>query len=328
MRRTVRGVEFFIWAPIQFGSIRQPSYAGQSSSLGEGMGMTGLIPKTADGRLIRARRIGNPHGSGMGWKSETGERFPHPAPQLPQRAKTMVWNHVPNWPLMADGSKLSNLECLSASGCRPIWEYRSSAQANETADSVWRATPITLWGRLLEEAIRRRGEWFDMAQVCQDSSEITESPHIVSGQRALGQFRTEDMTPDWSAAPRANWSYDDDFPHTADGPAEALMRVHEQAHGIDKITALLSGLVSRTQAIYRADWRHWVIFCDGSNRSQWLDITESGWGEPALEFIIHEHRVLWLNPRTIRSKISGVRFSHIVEGRGDFSPMEGGINNS
>ena len=100
-----------------------------------------------------------------------------------------------------------------------------------------------------------------MAHVCQDSSAIAESPHIVIRQRAREKLRVEDMTPVSPTEPRTNWSYEDDSPpHTVGGAAGALMRVHEQAQGIDKIIALLSGQVSRTQASHRAAWRHWILF--------------------------------------------------------------------
>lgn len=48
------------------------------------------------------------------------------------------------------------------------------------------------------------------------------------------------------------WNYADDFfEHAVGGPSEGLWKAHEQAHGLGKINAVLSGLVSRTQYSYR-----------------------------------------------------------------------------
>lgn len=192
-------------------------------------------------------------------------------------------------------------------GKHPIREKRHRIHANEIADAIWRTTPGTLRGRVLGEAITRREEWFDLGTTCQSSSAVTEAPHILTGQRAYEEYHAEDLVADWGAHDGLNWTYGDDFfTHRAGEHAEALWKVHEQSQGLGKIDALLSGLVSRTQAIYRRAWRRWLLFCAGGGRQPRLGVSQLGWDEAVLEFIMHEHRVLGLNPRSIRCKLPGI----------------------
>ena len=116
-----------------------------------------------------------------------------------------------------------------------------------------------------------------------------------------------------------NWWYEDDPPHTVGGPAESLWRVREQAHLLEKINDPPIGIASRTQSSYRQPWGDGFLFFAGIDRPPWLNFTEQGRVEFVPEFILRENRVLGLNPRPIRCKVPGVRFPHIMAGRGDFS---------
>ena len=48
--------------------------------------------------------------------------------------------------------------------------------------------------------------------------------------------------------------------------------------------------------------------------ADWLDSREEGWGGSLANFVLCEHDVLGSKKSTSRSKISGVRLSHIISG--------------
>ena len=61
------------------------------------------------------------------------------------------------------------------------------------------------------------------------------------------------------------------------------------------------------------------MFCKGSKKEPWLNPGVFGRGEILIKFITHEHNVLGLRPSSIRAKITGIRFFHIMAGSADFS---------
>ena len=312
----------FICAPIELESLRQPSHSGRPSNIEELMRMAGFVPKIINDQQVRARRIENSQGQIREWTNALGVRFLHPASQLPPLTKGMVENQTLSWPVQNDEKVLTVGECLMIAGCHSIWNDRRAVPANEIADALWRSTPTTIWEKVLEELIDRKDEWYDQGQVNAPGNVKTEAPHVVSGQWTAEQFHVEDLARDASGAQHLNWSYADDFfSYTVGGPRESLMNVHEKAQGIDKIEALLSGLVEGTRSSYKTAWRHWLLFCAGKDCKPWLDVTKQDWDEPLLEFIMYENKILHLNPRTIRSKISGIRFFHLMAGRGDFATL-------
>ena len=65
-----------------------------------------------------------------------------------------------------------------------------------------------------------------------------------------------------------------------------------------------------------------MSFCKGRNQSVWMDSKEERRGGTLVNFILIERDVLGLNASTIRWKISGVRFFHIISGR-EILPMSG-----
>ena len=52
-----------------------------------------------------------------------------------------------------------------------------------------------------------------------------------------------------------------------------------------------------------------------------MDSKEEWMGEVLANFILSEHDVLGSKAPTIRRKISGVRFFHIISGAGDFTKV-------
>ena len=56
------------------------------------------------------------------------------------------------------------------------------------------------------------------------------------------------------------------------------------------------------------------VFFHGQCVPVWLDIRDEGRGEVLVNFILTERDVLGLDASTVRSKISGIRFRHIISG--------------
>ena len=52
-----------------------------------------------------------------------------------------------------------------------------------------------------------------------------------------------------------------------------------------------------------------------------LDIKDEGWDEVLMNFVFSEHDLLGLKASTIRSKIGGIRFYHLVSGKNDFAKV-------
>ena len=72
---------------------------------------------------------------------------------------------------------------------------------------------------------------------------------------------------------------------------------------------------------YIRSWKHWAPFCQGKGASAWMTGKEEGRGEASMQFILSEHDVLGLNASIVRSKISGIRYPHLISGGGGFSKV-------
>ena len=59
----------------------------------------------------------------------------------------------------------------------------------------------------------------------------------------------------------------------------------------------------------------------GKGFAVWLDTEDEGWGEGLANFILGEHDVSGLTASTARSKISGIRFQHLISGENGFTKV-------
>ena len=100
------------------------------------------------------------------------------------------------------------------------------------------------------------------------------------------------------------------------GKYDAKMTYAKVSHKLD---ILMSSVSRGAQLGYKISWKHWIMFRKGQEIPMWLDRREDGRGECLVNFILSEHDVLGLKPDTIRSKISGIRFPHIISGKNDFT---------
>ena len=102
------------------------------------------------------------------------------------------------------------------------------------------------------------------------------------------------------------------------GRSESLQDVRRRAQGIDGVNSTLRSLVGRSQYSYRREWKRWILICMGTCVEPWLDWGIYAWGGVVPESILRRRRVLGAGPKSIRSKLPGVRLLHIMAGYGDF----------
>ena len=106
---------------------------------------------------------------------------------------------------------------------------------------------------------------------------------------------------------------------TGETGTQLAVNIHDGVHNLRKIQLLTGGLARGTERQYWRSWKHWQFFCDSRGVSPWIDTKSESWGEPLIDFILHELDVNNQKPSTIRTKLAGVRFFHIAGGKCDFS---------
>ena len=288
------------------------------------MTRAGASLREDDAREVKKRDIENSQGSLKVWADGGGVLRLHSTSQLRALSKKELTSDLLRWPLEIDGTECSNAEKLLVLGCHGVWQHRLLWPADEVADAAWRSTPQTAWCVIIKEILDRRTEWFERGLQTTADVLTTEAPHVVAGSRGREYHDREEFVEDEEASVSENWWFLQEFDSRVGGRNQvdlALQKVHHHVKGIEKIEALLCGLSDGTQTAYRRSWRHWILFCTGTGVEPWLDYTKRGWGEIALDFIMNENRVFGLQSKSIRSKISGIRYFHIMAGYGDFSPL-------
>ena len=314
----------FIRGSIVLKELRQPSTSGQPSCLGEWMSRADMSLKEDEVQEVKKKEIENSQGTLKFWTDSKQTLRLHSTSQLRALTKKELSTDLLRWPMKVDGTECSNADKLSILGCHEVWKHRLLWPAEEVTDAVWRSTPLTLWCVTLRELIGRKSEWFEKPLPPVVEMLTTEAPHVVAGSRTRDRYNRDDFLEDEEAKAADNWWFVQEFDSRVGGKdnvAAALQKIHEEVHGIEKIEALLGGLAQGTTTAYRRAWRHWILFCTGTGIDPWMDYTKRGWDEIMLDFIMHEHRVLGLQAKSIRSKISGIRYFHIMAGYGDFAPM-------
>ena len=224
----------------------------------------------------------------------------HSSSQVPPLVKREIQSSPLAWPWHRGDRGITSFEKLSLVGCHEAWYVRSNRSGDSVCDAIWRATPTTIWGTLLEEV---SAKWtaiclgVGIAHKPADSTNSTLND-TTSDVETESQLQAN-ATPDDSPIGRKlneDWRRKFTFACGALDPYKHLARIVHTVSINEKVDALMSSVAESTRRGYERGWRHWVFFCHGRQVSPWIDTTKQEWGEAILDFIIHEYSILKLPP--------------------------------
>ena len=96
-----------------------------------------------------------------------------------------------------------------------------------------------------------------------------------------------------------------------------------QAFGPGRLEDLMSGIAASTRASYITSWTHWHHFTLRAPQKRWITQVDPRWDDTLIDWILFETRILGLQVSTMRSKISGLRYWHLLSGYPDWSKWAG-----
>ena len=100
-------------------------------------------------------------------------------------------------------------------------------------------------------------------------------------------------------------------------------RLPRQLSGESKLNALLSGIAAGTCRRYLTAWQQWTSFAHMRGQSEWLVDTQPDCGGNLIDFMLFESEMVKNTGGAIASKVSAIRFWHVISGLGDFSKTGG-----
>ena len=93
----------------------------------------------------------------------------------------------------------------------------------------------------------------------------------------------------------------------------------QQTFGVERMRAILPGIAHGTRDRYLGARRHWVGFTNGHKKSHWVARSNFNWDGDLVDFMLPESKMMGNAAPTIASKVSAVRFWHVISGYPDFS---------
>ena len=97
----------------------------------------------------------------------------------------------------------------------------------------------------------------------------------------------------------------------------------QQVFGIGKLNDLLSGIAEGTRAGYVSAWKHWFQFTRRPPESRWITEIGPRWDETVINWILFETRIMGLQASTMGTKISGLRYWHLLSVFPDWGKWSG-----
>ena len=93
--------------------------------------------------------------------------------------------------------------------------------------------------------------------------------------------------------------------------------------GAGKLDDLLSGIAKGTRGGYITAWKHRFQFTLRTPGERWITKVGPRWDETLIDWVLFETRILGLQASTMRSKLSGLRYWHLLSGYPDWSKWSG-----
>ena len=203
------------------------------------------------------------------------------------------------WPLLSNGDEVTLAQRIAMCGGAREWieNFKGSSFMRPAAvDALWRSTPKELWMAVLndisgtmEEGEEREGE--------------KSKPSHVTGSMFADKITNKDGG--------------------IRDPNDHFQAKLDYARTTAKVDLLMGKLSTGARKSYNSAWKHWCLFRRIQGKDCWLDLTAKQWDEDLLDWIIHEWHIMHLPAGSIRSKLSGIRYMHMISGYGDLSKAGG-----
>ena len=109
---------------------------------------------------------------------------------------------------------------------------------------------------------------------------------------------------------------------TSDVGSFFLNRTNHVA-GAGKLGDLSSGISEGPRASYVSAWKHCAQFTQRALEKRWISVIGPKWDETLAGWILFGTRILGIQASTMRPKISGLRYWHLLPGFPDWGKWSG-----
>ena len=203
------------------------------------------------------------------------------------------------WPKQATNEEIGISERIVLCGGSREWAHVSQGGSHHRAsavDALWRSTPKELREAVLDD-ISKSSEKQPL-----DESGGSLRPHITGSTSFLSASKVASVFLD---------------------PNDHFQAKLDYASSTAKVDLLMGKLSLGTRRSYMAAWKHWCLFRRLQGKNCWMDLQAKLRDEDLLDWIIHEWHIMHLSAGSIRAKLSGIRYMHMISGYGDLNKAGG-----
>ena len=319
----------YIWGQLDSNDLLlQPEYRS-SCLLGKAYADAGYgIPKDEVG-VTRAIPFEQESGLAVIVGNESGQRYSVTS-HIPILNLSEIWSGEPKWPRKENGEEVSTKEKVVILGGHTNWPIFDGVCDTVEANSLLMSGPSSLMGRILY-AVRKQQEKMEYETLF-DTNSCSIAYEEVTGRAGGARKKYND---DWRTTKfgaglldllgveDGNGGSQETNPNEDSDVRSFFETKTQHIFGIGKLNDLLSGIAEGTRAGYISAWKHWFQFTQRTPEKRWITAISPMWGETLINWIIFETRIMGLQASTVRAKISGLRYWHLLSGYPDWGKWSG-----